>query len=163
MLLLTLSVALTITIVASLGLSYWPLGFWPVYLLIGAFLAFWIIPLRKAIPGFSHLGLLLAISLSVAGTLLGFTPFWMYLTVVLSLAGWVILNLYLDQKKNADPHGMDSTVKKSLLLISALVCFSILIQLLGKTVQITLPFWAVLVIILIFVFCLDRVWRFLQS
>ena len=160
--LLILSLTLSILITLFFGLGLWPL-IWIIYPLIVVAFILWMIPLKWPNRLWVTISFVWSSILSIAGIFLGASFGWMFLTASFSLAGWNIQNLYLDQNKSADPGQIKLIIRSNVFLIGVVIALSLIIQFFGKTIQFQLPFWAVIILTCVFVFCLDWVWRFLES
>ena len=100
-----------------------------------------------------------SIALSIIELCIGASSVWIILACSLSLAAWTLGRLDIATRLSADPRlAARSSFKQKIFLFGA-ISLGTLIAVLNTLIQLQLSFLLELVLIIFFVFCLDRIWR----
>lgn len=150
-------------LVFFLTAGYWIAGKW-----IGALMAIlmgpaWLFAQKTTDPWLPFICLLTSVGLAVAGRLTGAIPLLMILVSAVSLAVWDLI--YLDTALRKNPFGMltrrfENKHIQSLVLALGLGFFGVL---LGRFINLRIPFTALILLIAFTLFALDRVWGYIKK
>ena len=149
--------------VLCLAAGYGIAGQW-----LGAMLAVLIGPawwLARNYPG-SHLPLVCllgSVGLAVAGTLIGSPPFLMVIASALALAVWDLLVLDSALGNTSSVEQTRRYENKHLQSLTLALGSGLLAALLGRFLNIQMPFILLMLLITFILFALDRVWGYIKN
>ena len=148
--------------VVCLTAGFWIAGKW-----IGALVAIligpaWLFARKNMDPWLPFICLLASVGLAVAGRLFGAPYFLMILGSALALAVWDLI--YLDTALGKNSFGAKTRRYKNKHVQSLVLAlgFGLFVALLGRFINIRIPFIVLMLLISFTLFALDRVWRYIK-
>jgi hypothetical protein len=107
--------------------------------------------------------LIVSVTLSAAGLLIGLPFFLIVIGSVAALAGWdlLILNAELENSQSGEKTRQYESRHLQTLVLA--VGFGIIATLLRYTANLRIPFFVMILLVAIMLFALDRIWGFLKK
>ncbi len=149
-------------LVVCLAVGYWIAGKW-----IGAVLAIllgpvWLFAQKTTDPWLLFICLLASVGLAVAGRLAGVIPLLTILCSAFSLAVWDLIFLDATLRKNSFGALTRRFEYKHVQSLGLALGFSLFGVLLGRLINLRIPFMVLLILIAFTVFAMDRAWGYIK-
>jgi hypothetical protein len=153
-----LSVGCAAAAVLLIGAAYWQKAFWWVGLLLAIVYAAWFLLQKRRLAWLNTTVFLAGLAAGAFAIHLGASPYLAIAGVVFAAAAWEIA----DGSGEAEPGSESAFEKKRLLLLGLTLGSGLALSAAGLLVSARLPFFVLLLAIIVILFCLFRFFQLIQ-
>jgi hypothetical protein len=148
--------------VICLSAAYLQAGRWPGTICAAGLGVLWCLTRSREPYWFSHIYLLLSLTLAAAAILTHVQPVLAILASGLSLVTWDLHLLMHDLRESELKESTRRYEQHHLQSLALAVIAGLLVALIGRLIPLNLPFIVLVILILLSLFALDRFWRILN-
>jgi len=145
---------------ACLGLGFGWVGAWGGVLLVtlASFLS-WRAAYQKRSGWTDSAALIVSVIMAAAGLIFGALPAWMIIGAGFALGGWDLALFNRALEIGQFVQGDAAIERKHYASLGLVLVFGLLVGLLGRLIQVQLPFGVMVVLVLLALISLDRLWH----
>jgi hypothetical protein len=121
----------------------------------------WLLARKRSSPDLTSASLIVSIALASAGLFTGAPPLLMMLSAALTLACWDLLLFEYHLMNNPSNKWIALLEKKHFESLALAIGFGLLLEIIGLSIHITIPFVGMIILVGLLAFLLERVWHML--